>query len=150
MKKYDRIAALFLTLFGLTTGVHSWLNLGLGSMDLPAAGFMPFVSSTILTVSSAVWLISSLGKDPHQLPFWEGRGWLKPTLATVFMLAYAWSIDKVGYLLATLAFMLVWQFVIEREKWLKGAIISVVTTVVLWYLFSKLLAVPLPTGMLTV
>lgn len=150
MKKYERMAGVFLVLVGLATGVHSWLNLKLGTMQMPDSGFMPFVASMVLVVCSALLVLSSLGKDEKPEPFWEGRGWLKPALAVFMMLFYAWSMDMLGYLFSTLVFMLVWQFVIEREKWLKASIVSVAATVVMWILFSKLLGVPLPTGILTI
>ncbi|HWI65092.1 MAG TPA: tripartite tricarboxylate transporter TctB family protein [Symbiobacteriaceae bacterium] len=148
MKKYERIAALFLTLLGITTGVHAWLNLGLGTMQLPAAGFMPFVASIVLAVSSALWLLGNLSPDPSPRPFWVDKGWLKPLLAFVAIFLYTVLIEPVGYLLATLVFMLLWQFVVEREKWLKATLISVIATAVMWLLFSKLLGVPVPAGLL--
>lgn len=150
MKKHERIAALVLTLLGLTTGYHSWANLKLGTMNLPAAGFMPFVASAVLVIASVLWLVAVLGKDEQPQPFWEGRGWLKPLLAMVGIFAYALSMEFVGYTLATLLFMLFWQFFIEREKWLKATLVGVIATAVMWVLFSRLLGVPVPTGMLGV
>lgn len=150
MEKYERIAALFLTLVGITTGAHSWLNLKLGTMNMPDSGFMPFLASLVLVIASGLWFMSALGQAGRSQPFWEGRGWVKPLLAILFMLVYAWSMDLIGYLLATLVFMLVWQFFVEREKWLKATVISLISTAVMWLLFSQLLGVPLPTGILTV
>lgn len=137
-------------LVGVAAGVHSVVNLGLGNMQLPNSGFMPFLASVLLVVASAAWVVGSLGKDLDPRPFWVDRGWLKPGLAVLMMLFYAWSMDNIGYVLATLVFMLVWQFLIERERWLKATVVSVTATVVMWLLFSQLLGVPLPTGMLTV
>lgn len=150
MKKYDRMAAAFLTLVGIAVAMHAWLNLHLGSLKLPNSGFMPFIASMVLTISSAIWFIQSAGPDPDAQPFWAARGWLKPALSVVMMLLYAWSMNKLGYTLSTLIFMLVWQFLIEREKWLKATVIAVTATLVMWLLFSRLLGVPLPTGILTI
>jgi len=150
LKKHERMAALFLTLLGLTTASYSLFKLKLGSMQLPAAGFMPFLASLVLVVASFLWLMGSLGKDPNPQPFWEGRAWLKPLLAAATVFGYAFIMGKAGYLLSTLLFMLVWQFVIEREKWLKATIIAVVATAAMWLLFSKLLNVQVPTGILPI
>lgn len=150
MKKHDRIAAIFLLLVGLSAGVHSWANLNLGTMQLPGAGFMPFVASSILTLSAGAWLVGSLGKAADPQPFWEGKGWLKPLLAVLIMLLYAFGMPAAGYLLATLLFMLAWQFIIERERWLKATLIAVITTAAMWLLFTRLLGVPLPAGILAV
>jgi putative tricarboxylic transport membrane protein len=150
VKKYDRIAAAFLALVGIAAGVHAWVNLHLGSMKLPDSGFMPFIAGTVLAVSSILWFLQSMGADANAHPFWEGRGWLKPTLAAVMMLFYAFTRDKIGYLLSTLVFMLIWQFFLEREKWLKATLVSAIATLAMWLLFSKLLGVPLPTGILGV
>lgn len=148
MKKHERIAALFLMILSVITGQYSIFTLKLGSMQLPAAGFMPMLASAVLFVASLLWLLGSLGKDENARPFWEGRGWLNPLLAALVVFAYAFIMDKAGYLLSTLLFMVAWQFIIEREKPVKAAVISLVTTVVMWLLFSKLLAVQVPTGIL--
>jgi putative tricarboxylic transport membrane protein len=147
VKKHNRIAGLFLLLVGIATAVHSWLNLGLGDLSMPGSGLQPFVASLVLVIASALWVLENLSTDPNPQPFWEGRAWAKPLAAFVLMLAYALLMDALGYALATLLFMGIWQFGIEREKWLKSTIVAVITTAVMWFLFSNLLAVPLPGGM---
>lgn len=148
MKKHERIAALFLMILSVTTGQYSIFTLKLGSMQLPAAGFMPLLASIVLFVASLLWLLGSLGKDPDPRPFWEARGWLKPLLAAVVVFGYAFIMDKAGYLLSTLLFMLAWQLAIEREKPVKAGIIALVATIAMWLLFSKLLNVQVPAGIL--
>jgi hypothetical protein len=150
VKKYERIAALFLMILSVTTGQYSIFTLKLGSMQLPAAGFMPLLASAVLFVASFLWLLGALGQDPDPRPFWEARGWLKPLLAAAVVFAYAFIMDEAGYLLSTLVFMLSWQFIIEREKPVKAAIIAVVTTLAMWLLFSKLLNVQVPAGILPI
>lgn len=150
MKRYERLAALFLILVGITTGLHAWLNLGLGNLQLPDSGFMPFLGSLLLIGCSLIWLLGNLGPDSAPVPFWAGRDWLRPLLSVLLMLFYAWSIDWLGYLLATLVFMLTWQLGIERERWQKAGLIALASTAVMYLLFAKLLAVPLPTGILSV
>lgn len=148
VKRHERIAGLFLIMVGVATGLNSWLYLRLGSLRNPGSGFQPFLASLLLVAASTVWVIGSLGRDENPRPFWEKGGWLRPALAGLFILVYAWSMAPVGYVPATLLFMLLWQFLVEREKWLKAAIISIVSTAAMWLIFAKLLAVPLPEGLL--
>jgi uncharacterized MnhB-related membrane protein len=55
-----------------------------------------------------------------------------------------------GYILSTLIFLVSWQLMIEREKLLKTAIITIVGTAIMFFLFYYLLGVPLPEGILSI
>ncbi|HYF79365.1 MAG TPA: tripartite tricarboxylate transporter TctB family protein [Symbiobacteriaceae bacterium] len=146
MKKHERIAGLFLIMAGIATGIHSWWNLHLGSLRHPDSGFQPFLASVLLVAASTVWVLGSLGRDEDPQPFWAKGGLVRPALACLFILVYAWSMVPVGYVLSTLLFMLLWQFLLERERWLRAAVISLISTAAMWLIFAKLLAVPLPEG----
>lgn len=147
VNKYNRFAAVFLILVGIATGFHSWWNLHLGSMQHPDSGFQPFLASVLLVVCSTIWLMQNLGKAEKEEPFFEGP-WLRPTLALVLMFLYGLAFERLGYVVATLLFMLAWTFLVEREKWLKSVLVSVITTAAMWLVFAKFLTVPLPGGVL--
>jgi hypothetical protein len=56
--------------------------------------------------------------------------------------------EPLGYMLSTFIFLVAWQFAIEREKWLKTGAIAIIGTVAMYAIFSYLLRVPLPEGLL--
>ena len=60
------------------------------------------------------------------------------------MVLYGWAMEAVGYITSTLIFMIAWQQIIEREKWLKTMLISVLGTLAMYALFVYLLRVPIP------
>jgi hypothetical protein len=52
--------------------------------------------------------------------------------------------ETVGYITSTLIFMVAWQQIIEREKWVKTMVISLAGTFAMYALFVYLLRVPIP------
>jgi putative tricarboxylic transport membrane protein len=64
------------------------------------------------------------------------------------LIFYASIIDRLGFILTTLAFLLIWMGLIERLRWKTILSISVGTTLALYLLFVFFLEVPLPKGFL--
>jgi hypothetical protein len=79
---------------------------------------------------------------------WEPGEWVSPVIALVIIIAYAVGLEILGYVTSTLLFLVAWQVFVERESWRKTAIIAFIGTAVMYALFSFLLGVPLPTGLL--
>lgn len=148
MKRYERLAGLILIAVGIASALYAAQTLKLGTPSRPDSGFLPFIASLLLVVVSAQWVIGALGRDEHPQPFWEPGSWVRPLLALGLMVLYAVAMEPIGYALSTLAFMLAWQLGVERERVVKGAVVAVVATGVMWALFSYLLGVPLPEGLL--
>jgi NADH:ubiquinone oxidoreductase subunit H len=64
----------------------------------------------------------------------------------LLIVAYAWLFERAGFFLCTLLFMVGWQKIVERESWLKTALIAILCSGAMWALFSFLLKGVLPTG----
>ncbi len=144
----DLVAGGAFILVGIAVMIYSATVLSLGTVQLPGPGFFPFVCGGFFIVFSAIWLSSvrKSGGDEDDEPFFAKGMWIKPLLAVLLILAYAFVMEPLGYILSTLFFMMLWQLVLERTKVPKTLIISVITAVVLYYLFTMLLQVPLPSG----
>ena len=143
MKRYERIVAIFLSLAGIWIMFYAWDTLKLGSIHVPDAGFFPFLSGAGLVILGLVWLtILLLGQVP-EAAVEKGR-WHRPILALLLMVAYAWAMETVGYITSTLIFMVAWQKVIERERWIKTFVIAVLGTAAMYALFGTFLKVPIP------
>ena len=52
--------------------------------------------------------------------------------------------ERIGFLLSTLVFMLGWQLIVERERWLKAVVVTVLCAAAMFTLFRYLLHVELP------
>jgi putative tricarboxylic transport membrane protein len=76
----------------------------------------------------------------------RGRILSKFLPGVLLIILYAWLFEKAGYIVSTALFMVGWQKVVEREGWLKTAVISVLSAAFMYTLFSYLLKVFLPTG----
>jgi hypothetical protein len=66
---------------------------------------------------------------------------------SIFIL-YALVIERLGFLLATFFFLIIWMRLIERIRWGRLISISVGTTAGLYLIFVFFLEVPLPPGFL--
>ena len=118
----------------------------MGTFRHPGVGFLPFALSIILIALSLALIISRWKKETPSTPFWSRRSWLRPLLGVVILGLYALVIEKLGFPLTTLIFLLVWMGVIERIHWLKMVSISIGVTLVLYLIFGFFLEVPVPMG----
>ncbi len=144
MKRHERIAAVIVAIGGLAVAFYGYAFLKLGSIFQPDAGFLPFLSGIALVVLGISWFVVSRGPEDQEEPSFEKGQWGKPTLALGIMLVYAWAIEAAGYITSTLLFMATWQQLVERERWVKTILISVLSTLAMYVLFSRFLKVPVP------
>jgi putative tricarboxylic transport membrane protein len=145
VKKQERITAILTSLAGVSIMVYAWHALKLGSIHVPDAGFLPFLCGAGLAVLGVVWiLILQWKKEQGDEGTAEKRLWHRPLLSLLLMLLYGWAIEAVGYITSTLIFTVAWQQIIEREKWFKTMLISLLGTLAMYALFVYLLKVPVP------
>lgn len=161
MSKSDNVANLVVIALGIFVVYHSYYSLKLGILITPGAGFLPFLCGLALIALGVFWrlqtlLFKSLPKaesagdpmtavceaEPAPLPVSR----VKLCLAFATTVAYACLFERIGFFVATLLFMLGWQMVVERERWLKAIIITVLCAAAMYTLFSYLLHVELPSN----
>lgn len=143
MKRHERIAAVIVGIGGLAVAWYAYAVLKLGSIFQPDAGFLPFLSGIALLVLGMCWFMVSLGSEDMEASSEKGR-WGRPVLAIGMMAVYAWAFEAVGYVTSTLLFMAAWQQLVERERWVKTILVSVLCTFAVYILFSRFLKVPVP------
>ena len=147
MRDLDRGTSLFWFVFSVLTCAWSY-RLGLGQLQVPGMGFMPFLASILLGIFSLILFVSSsFGKNRQQ----EKVSGVKSAKGVIIILAlslYAWIVPFVGYSIATFLFMgVIFKFA-GMAKWRKAIGASLLTTIVTFYLFSVLLGIPLPVSRL--
>lgn len=160
MSRSERISSVVLVIFGLFIAYYSRKYLKLGMLIRPDAGFIPFYLGIALVVLGMLWFFNSLmgrkvsaavekgcagettttGKERRNLVLFR----FVP--AVIFVLLYAWFIERIGYFMCTFLFMLGWQKVVERQKWVKTLLISILCAGTMYVLFANLLKIALPEG----
>ncbi len=120
----------------------------MGKWRHPGPGFFPFGLAIALILLSLALIFKTRAKDKIAAPFWPERTWLRPLLGMVILIFYALVVERVGFVITTFIFLVAWMWVIERLRWWTIISISVGTTVGLYLIFSLLLEVPLPAGLL--
>jgi len=145
VKTSERITAIVTSLGGVWIMVYAWQTLKLGSIHVPDAGFLPFLCGAALAILGCVWiLILQWKKEQGNEVSGERRLWHRALLSLALMVLYGWAMETVGYITSTLVFMVAWQQVIEREKWVKTMLIALLGTFAMYALFVYLLKVPIP------
>ena len=120
MKKYERMTAMITVLAGVWIMYYAWQTLKLGSIHVPDAGFLPFLCGAGLAILGIIWaLMLQWTKEQAREGTAEKRLWYRPLLSLALMVLYGWAMETIGYITSTLIFMIAWEQIIEREKWLK-------------------------------
>lgn len=161
MSKSDNVANLIVIALGIFVAYHSYYSLKLGILITPGAGFLPFLCGLALIVLGIVWRLQTLlfkappKAEPADGPLAEvcevepaplPGSRIKLGLAFASTVVYALLFERIGFFVATLVFMLGWQVVVERQRWLKAIIITVLSAVAMYSLFRLLLHVELPSN----
>ncbi len=120
----------------------------MGQVRHPGPGFLPFGLALCLIALSLALIIKSWKSNSPPAPFWPKRTWLRPFLGVVIFIFYALVIQRLGFILSTLLFLIIWMKLIERVRWRTLIGISIGTTGALYFIFVFFLEVPLPMGFL--
>jgi Tripartite tricarboxylate transporter TctB family len=161
MSKSENVANLVTLALGIFVSYQSYFFLKLGILISPGAGFLPFLCGIALIVLGIIWRLQSVliksppppkhAEDPmaavcETQPAPSPAARVKLCLAFVTTVAYAVMFERIGFFLATLLFMLGWQMVVERQRWLKAIIVTVLCAAAMYTLFRYLLRVELPSN----
>jgi putative tricarboxylic transport membrane protein len=120
----------------------------MGRVKHPGPGFLPFGLALCLIALSFVLIIKSWNGNTSPAPFWPERTWLRPLSGIAIFAFYASVIQRLGFLLSTFFFLVIWMRLIERVRWRTLIGISIATTAGLYFIFVFFLEVPLPRGFL--
>jgi putative tricarboxylic transport membrane protein len=153
MKVRDRISAFCTVLFSLFVMWQSWV-LGLGTLYVPDAGFLPFLSGLTLSVLSLLLFLSSFwfprktAAKETEVAF-DKKQLFRPLLVVVSLFFFAIFLNVLGFILSTLIFLVFLLRTVEPLKWRLVLTIAVSVSIVAYGLFDTLLKTQLPRGFLT-
>jgi putative tricarboxylic transport membrane protein len=141
-----------LALIGLSAGV-AWgaRELGLGEMRSPGPGFVYFWTAIFLGALALRMLVRVMRRPERGgTPLWKGLHWGRVVGVTAALLAYAYLLERIGYLVATGLFSAVLFALLaeSRRRWWLIVAGALVTTGVTYVVFDHLFSVQLPRGVL--
>jgi putative tricarboxylic transport membrane protein len=124
--------------------------LSFGNFRMPHTGFYPKILVGLLLLLSLSCLVQTLRGAETKRPAEKipAEGWFRigATLAT--LVGFALLLEWLGFLLSTFLLMVLLLRAIEAPKWSKVIVVALVTAAVSYGIFSWLLGVPLPAGVL--
>ena len=143
----EAIVAVGILLVGVVMMMDA-LRIGIDwASDGPKGGYFPFRTGAILSIASVViFLRAFFGKHRNHELFvsWDR---FKMVLAVLIpTVLYVLATQFIGIYVASAVFIGGFMRVIGRFNWLKVILVSVVTSVVLFWMFEFQFLVPLPKG----
>jgi hypothetical protein len=124
---------------------ESW-HLPFGSISAPDAGFFPRCLSALLLVFGAGVTLNALVSATAPVDFHVQTAYVG--IAAAAFIAYAFSIQHVGYLICTLVILVLLMRGLCGMSWSRSLAIAIPGVVLSYLAFTKL-GVPLPTGVLS-
>jgi putative tricarboxylic transport membrane protein len=141
----DLFAGIFFSLLGLAVVVESF-RLQVGTPTHPKAGFMPFLGGATLIVLCVVLIVKSWLK-PGEDSKWFGD-LRRPALFAAGLILYAGVLEYIGYVLATVFLGTLVLLILGLKPW-RSLIMSLILSAGTYILFSRILGVELPAGILS-
>ncbi len=141
--KSDQFSGLLLLLLAVYVW---WLNreFPVGTLADPGPGYVPLLLA--ITLGGIGLLVAALGGRSVAL---SDVAWPEATRAIIILVACAiaaFALERIGYRLSVLAFLIFFTGIIERKKPLTVLLVSGGFSLASFYVVGDLLHVPLPVG----
>jgi hypothetical protein len=149
MNIYDRGSSLFWLFFSVFVFIES-LRLGVGTLRNPGMGFLAFGASGLLGILSLILLLQAICKkaEIRIQPIFAGILWIRVIFILVALLIYSQVLPFGGYLVTTFFLMGSLFWIVEQQKIGRSLILSFLTTLITYFVFSKWLNCQFPNGLL--
>lgn len=145
MRAAERTLNLFWIAFGLAIAALSPRYTLLDAAG-PGGGFLPLLTGGIIILCGLLLLLSP-GEESSER--WPGGGvWLRMGLIVGGLGLIAILMPTLGFVLTVIPVMMILMQAVERQSWLTVLFVSIVATLAVYYLFTRLLGTTLPRGLL--
>ncbi len=142
-----RVFSVFSLIF--SGGYLCWaLALPLGTGERPGAGLYPLVLGTALLGLSLILLAQSFAGKLKEITeiFPRGPGLRRVGVLTAVLFTFGAALEYLGFVMCSGLLLGAALRLFGLRQWRKVVFISILTSVVFYYLFSNFLEVPLPPG----
>ena len=137
-------------LIGLALGLFvlwSGLKLKLGTINDPGSGFVLFYTGILMCLFSVSIIFGALTEGGPTLGSrWENARWGKPLLVILCLIAFAFALNPLGFLLSAIPLMLLLLRVVDPVRWTLAIPIAVLVPLGMWWVLKRLLLIQLPSG----
>ena len=140
----DRIGGLFFLFVGLCFFSFS-VQLPLGKITQPGPAVFPFFLSLLLAVIGLAIFFSAKKEKPTDGEKNSDR-LSKPLAIILLTLGFILFMGRLGYLLASFAYLFCLFYLVSRYKLILSAGLSGILAAGTWYFFGKILGIFLPLG----
>lgn len=149
MKKKKAFSELVIGLGCIVLGIAVYIAAGQlqhVKLGIGPAGFPKFVA-VLLVVLGAAQTIPVLTNGVEAPKFNLDKRAAGLFVAAIAMaIVYVLLVAKFGFILLTTALLVGYMYLFGERNWIKMLIISVITTVCIWLLFTEVFMIFLPTG----
>jgi putative tricarboxylic transport membrane protein len=139
-------------LIGLALGVFvvwSGLRLKLGTINDPGSGYVLFYTGLLMCLFAATIIIAAVTEGgPTFGSRWKDARWTKPLLVIVCLIAFAFALNTLGFLLSAIPLMLLLLRVVDPVRWSLAIPIGLLAPLGVWWVLERLLLIQLPSGIL--
>jgi putative tricarboxylic transport membrane protein len=150
MKRYQLGSAVFLILFGAFICLEA-RKLDMGRIVKPGPGFFPFwLGLALMLVSLALifrFAREKIESSASSQELWKSLSWEKVLYSLAALLLYAFFLESLGYIIATLLLLFFFFRAIDPQRWSVVILGSVITSFITYALFRLWLQVQLPVGL---
>jgi putative tricarboxylic transport membrane protein len=119
------------------------MRLQIGTLSEPGPGFLPLLTGALLCGASLFHLFQLITQPASAAPpghSWAGVHWQRGALIVGGLIAYALTVDFLGYLLSTFLLMLILFSLYDRKRWgvsIGGSLIVITVTYVVFCVWLK-------------
>jgi putative tricarboxylic transport membrane protein len=151
--KRDLISSFCLLVLGLLMAFQS-LKMAVWSRSGPQEGFFPlFIAVIIIGLSLLIFLKSAIlaraeKKETKKKHEESEVSFFRVFSYFILMLLYGLLIEKVGFLITSILFLILILKYMERQDWWITIVLGSASVIVGYFLFVSFLGVPLPRGLI--
>jgi hypothetical protein len=148
MRNPDRLTAIILGGFGAYIAFEGY-RLELGVLQKPKPGFLIFWVGVILSgLSLLLWIQTFFSAEAGKTYLWKGVKWQRGFILILLLLVYIGVFQWLGFLLSTFGLLLFLFKSLDSQKWSFAFLLSLVTTVLGFFIFGYFLEIQFPAGVL--
>jgi putative tricarboxylic transport membrane protein len=132
--------------------VYGAIRMGPGTLQEPGSGFLSLLAGGFLTLFALILFFKSFSHDQEMQTkisaLWEGMNWHRSVTIAVVVLGYILGLESIGFIICSFLLIFFMLKVLGNYAWGKAVLISAITTASFYLIFSTLLKVTLPKGIL--
>ena len=149
MRRAALYCSMFWLLFSMLTCVEAY-RLRLGTITKPGSGLFPFSLGVVMLALSLIALFQAIGrknKDDKTTPQ-EPFRWWNIVIILAAALAFALTLEKIGFLINTFLFVGLLLKVVEPQTWKTSIVGGLITAVAANVIFNVIFRAQIPPGIL--